>query len=282
VKFLGLAEWLAGFVLLYAPVLAKLARDWAADANYSHGFLVVPLAAYLAWESRTTIYSAPVRPSRWGFVAVLASLGVLLVGSLGAELFLTRLSMIGVVAGTVVFSFGWAVLRAVAFPIAFLLLMIPPPAIVFNAIALPLQLWASHVGETMLRVSNVPVFREGNVLVLPNVTLQVSEACSGIRSLVSLGTAAIVFAHMVEPRRPRRVLLVMSSVPIAILVNAVRVAATGIAAASYGPEAASGILHATSGWLMFIAALGLLWAFHRTLVRFAPVPRGASLAGAPA
>jgi exosortase len=277
-----LSAWLAGFVLLYAPVIANLARDWSADANYSHGFLVMPLAAYLAWDSRATIRSAAIRPSRWGLVAVFASLVVLLVGSFGAELFLTRLSMIGILAGTLLFSFGWGVLRAVAFPIAFLLLMIPPPAIVFNAIAFPLQLWASHIGEAMLRVSNVPVFREGNVLVLPNVTLQVSEACSGIRSLVSLGTAAIVFAHLMERRRGRRVLLAMSSIPIAILVNAVRVAATGIAAAYYGPEAASGILHAISGWLMFIAALGLLWAFHRMLVRFAPVSPGAALAGASA
>jgi hypothetical protein len=145
--FLGLAVWIAGFTALYAPVAGGLARDWAADANYSHGFLVVPLAGYLMWARRARIASAPIVPSWWGLGVVAASVVVFLAGTLGAELFLTRISMVGVVAGSVLLVAGWRVLRATAVPVAFLLLMVPPPAIVFNAVAMPLQLWASQAGE---------------------------------------------------------------------------------------------------------------------------------------
>jgi exosortase len=271
----GAAVWLAGFVTLYFAVLGKLWQDWAADPNYSHGFFVAPLAVLIAWDRRAALRAAIGRGSASGFVLVAGSLFLFLVGVLGAELFLTRTSMIGVIAGSVLFAFGWRMLRIAALPIAFLLLMIPPPTIVFNQIALPLQLLASTVGEGMLRLVGVAVFREGNVLVLPNVTLQVSEACSGIRSLVSLGTAAILYAYFMERRRGRRVILALSSVPIAIAVNALRVAATGVAAAFYGAEAAEGVLHTISGWLMFVAALVMLWALHQLMGRLpsaAPAP----------
>jgi exosortase len=161
-------------------------------------------------------------------------------------------------------------LRAAAFPLGFLLLMIPPPAIVFNRIALPLQLWASEAGAGTLRAAGVPVLREGNVLVLPGVTQQVSEACSGIRSLMSLGTFAILFAYISEDRQFRRVLLALMSVPIAVAVNAFRVALTGLAAAHYGRWAAEGVMHAAAGWAMFVVALILLCALGRLSRRHAP------------
>ncbi len=276
----GAVVWLVGFGSLYAPVLAKLWRDWEADPNYSHGFMVVPLAAMIAWDRRASLRAAVVAGSNVGLAVVIASLLLLVVGTFGAELFLTRVSMVGVVAGSVLYACGWRVLRVAALPIAFLLLMIPPPAIVFNQIALPLQLLASSVGEAMLRLIGVPVFREGNVLVLPNVMLQVSEACSGIRSLVSLFAGAVLYAYYMEKRRGRRVVLALSAIPIAIVVNALRVAATGIAAAYYGPEAAEGVLHTISGWLMFVVALLLVWALHRVMERVhTPAFRG-SMAGA--
>jgi exosortase len=270
---------------LYAPVLAKLAHDWSADPNYSHGFAVAPLAAWLAWDRRRLLRGTaaphPEPSASWlGLTAIAASLVLYALGTFGAELFVTRVSMIGVVAGTVLYAAGWRVARWAAFPIAFLLLMIPPPSIVFNQVALPLQLLASQVGEHVLRAGGVPVFREGNVLVLPNITLQVSEACSGIRSLLSLGTVAIIFAYVTERRRGRRVALALSSVPIAIAVNALRVAATGFAAAYYGPQAAEGVLHTISGWLMFVAALGLLWLLQRAMARFDAPAAGPAFAGA--
>ncbi|MCA1651640.1 MAG: exosortase/archaeosortase family protein, partial [Acidobacteria bacterium] len=190
----------SGFVVLYVNVVAKLIHDWATDDNYSHGFLIVPIALYLAWERRARLATARVRGNYLGLVVLIGSVLVLMAGVLGAELFLTRISIIGVVIGMILFVWGWNYLRILAFPVAFLILMVPLPAIVFNQIAFPLQLLASRVGEVTLAAANIPVLREGNVIVLANTSLEVAEACSGIRSLISLLTLGIVFGYLVDPR----------------------------------------------------------------------------------
>ena len=179
----------------YAAVLAGLVHQWTSDDNYSHGFFVVPLALYFAWERRQSLAAATITPRFAGLLTIVASLLVYLAGVLGAELFLTRVSLIGVIAGTVLFLLGWAHLRILAFPIAFLLLMIPLPAIVFNQIAFPLQLVASQMGEGVIALTGVPVLRDGNILHLPSRSLEVVEACSGIRSLISLLMLAIVLGY---------------------------------------------------------------------------------------
>jgi len=184
----------ASFLLLYGGVVRHLVHDWIRDENYSHGFLIIPLALYFAWERRTRLAALSLAPSNIGLIIVFGSLGVLLAGVLGAELFLTRVSLIGLTAGSIVFLLGWQALRVLAFPVALLLLMIPIPALIFNQIAFPLQLLASQVGETALRTLGVPVLREGNVIVLANTSLEVAEACSGIRSLISLLTLGIVYS----------------------------------------------------------------------------------------
>ena len=188
------------FLTLYRPVILKLVHDWATDGNYSHGFLVVPLAAYFAWARSKQLSRLPVRPHWTGALLVVSSMAVLLAGQLGAELFLMRISILGTLVGTIVFLLGWRHVLALAFPLAFLLLMIPIPAIVFNQIAFPLQLLASSFGETVLSACHIPVLREGNVIILANTTLEVAEACSGIRSLVSLLTLAIVYGYFVDQR----------------------------------------------------------------------------------
>ena len=192
---------LAGFALLYRQVVVKLVMDWYNDDNYSHGFLIVPLALYFVWERREKLRKIPVTPNAFGLVFVLGSVALLIAGILGSELFLTRISILGTVVGVILFLFGWAHLRALAFPVAFLLLMIPIPAILFNQIAFPLQLLASQFGESAMGLANIPVLREGNVLILANTTLEVAEACSGIRSLVSLLTLAIVFGYFSDRAR---------------------------------------------------------------------------------
>ena len=245
--------------LMYAGVLSSLARQWASDDNYSHGFFVLPLALYFAWERRGALAAATPRPGPGGVVLMLASLTVWLVGLLGAELFLTRVSMIGVIAGTIWFVWGRRPARILAFPLLFLLLMIPLPSIVFNQLAFPLQLLASQVGETVIATAGIPVLREGNVLHLPTRTLEVAEACSGIRSLVSLLMLAIVLGYFTEPRAGARVVIALAAIPIAIVANASRVAGTGLAAEWVSPEVAEGFFHTFSGWLMFVAAFaGLL------------------------
>jgi exosortase len=264
---------LSGVAIAYSDVLADLVRAWSTDDNYSHGFLIPPIAAYLAWERRHRFWAAPLRPSAAGLVVILASLLVFAVGSLGVELFLTRVSLLGVLIGVVLFFSGWARLGVMAFPLGFLVLMVPLPAILFNQIAFPLQLVASRFGEAIVRAADIPVVREGNVLVLANITLEVAEACSGIRSLVSLLTLGIVFGYAADRRRWVRTLVAISAVPVAILSNGARVAGTGIAAHYFGRTAAEGFFHEFSGWLVFIVAFALMLAFQRLLARL--VPEGA-------
>ncbi len=181
-----------GMLVVYLPMLQKLVYDWGHDDNYSHGFLIIPIAAYLVWERRADLAAARDSPSWVGLAVVAVSLMMLVAGQLGAELFLTRVSLIGVLAGALLFLYGWEHLRIAWFPLAFLILMIPVPAIIFNQIAFPLQLLASRFGETVLQLFNIPVLREGNVITLANTQLEVAEACSGIRSLISLLTLGIV------------------------------------------------------------------------------------------
>ena len=265
----------AATLVVYFPILTSLVRQWTSDDNYSHGFIVAPFAAYFAWQQRDKLAAAPRRPHWLGLLVVAGSLCVLLAGLFGAELFLTRISLIGVLAGAVLFLYGARHLRLLAFPIAFLFLMVPLPAVVFNQIAFPLQLFASGVGERVLSLCGVPVLREGNILVLPTTTLEVAQACSGIRSLVSLLTLAILLGKFTEPRVWARVALALLAVPVAIAANAARVAGTGLAADWIGPQAAEGFFHEFSGWVVFVIAFTLLMALQRVLatssrLRFAP------------
>ncbi len=260
----------SAFWWLYAPVLSKLVHDWWTDGNYSHGFLIIPIAAYLAWERRLPLMRAALRPTSIGLFVIIASLLVMVAGTLGAELFLTRVSMLGVLAGIVLFAGGWTHVRILAFPLGFLLLMIPIPAIIFNQIAFPLQLLASRFGTAVLSFAGIPVLREGNVIVLAKTSLEVAEACSGIRSLISLLTLGIVVGYFSDRRVWVRTALALGTIPIAIFTNGVRVAGTGVAAQYFGAEAAEGFLHAFSGWLMFIVALLIVFGVQRILNALRP------------
>jgi exosortase len=249
----------AAAILLYADVLTGLVRQWSTDDNYSHGFFVLPLALYFAWERRDGLARAAVRPSIAGVILVALSLGVLLAGRLGAELFLTRVSLVGVLVGAVLFVWGREHLKLLLFPLSFLLLMIPLPAIIFNQIAFPLQLVASQAGEAAIAFAGIPVLREGNVLRLPAQTLEVVEACSGLRSLISLIMLGVVLGYFTDRRTWARVAITIAAVPIAIIANAIRVAGTGIASEWVSPAAAEGFFHTFSGWLVFVVAFsGLL------------------------
>lgn len=254
-----------GVLWVYWGVMSSLVRQWASDDNYSHGFFVVPLALFFAWERRAALANAPRRPSGAGLVLLVASLALLVAGYLGAELFLTRVSLVGVLAGITLFVWGRDQFRILAFPIAFLLLMIPLPAIIFNQIAFPLQLLASRTGEVVLALAGIPVLREGNVLQLPTRSLEVAEACSGIRSLVSLLMLGVVLGYFTERRTGARIIIALAAIPIAIVANAARVAGTGLASELVSPAAAEGFFHTFSGWLMFVVAFAGLLAVQRTL-----------------
>lgn len=252
-------------VLLYGSVLKALVLQWWNDPDYSHGFFVPLFSGYILWQQRERWLSAQTKPSNFGFVVMLGSIGLLVLGSLGAELFTSRFSLLLLLAGMILFLSGWDLLRAVSLPLGFLVLMIPIPAIIYNKITFPLQLLASRFASSLLETVGVPVLRDGNVLVLSNYSLEVVEACSGIRSLMSLVALAVAYGYLVEPRRWARFLLVVLMVPIAIVTNATRITGAGMLAHRFGPAAAEGFIHEFSGWAIFLIALLLMFVCHRIL-----------------
>ena len=245
----------SSFAIAYADVFGWLLTDWQFDGDYSHGLLVVPVAAYLAYERRHRIRDTPRNPSWTGLLLLAVSLGLLVIGTLSSQ-FLARLSIVLTVIASVAFVLGWRHVRVLAFPIAFLLLMIPPPEILFNRLTGSLQLVASSFAEQALVAWGIPVFRAGNVLNLPRLNLDVAEACSGIRSLMTLVTFGVLYAHYAHRSAWRQWVLVLMMVPIATGANALRVAGTGLLAYYYGLDAATSFFHTFSGLVVFIVALG--------------------------
>ncbi|MGB8581899.1 MAG: exosortase A [Candidatus Sulfotelmatobacter sp.] len=254
----------AGLLLwLYVPTLFHLVAQWWQDPNFSHGFFVPLFAGFVIWQERARLARVKVQPSWYGVAILGFGLSVLILGQMGAEIFLSRVSLLIVLAGLTVLFLGWNFFRAMLFPWAFLVLMIPIPAIVFNQITFPLQLLASKVASTMLPWLGVPVLREGNVIMLPAMSLEVADACSGIRSLMSLATLAIIYGYLMERKTSVRVLLAIASLPIAVAANSLRVVGTGLLVQYWDPDKAQGFFHEFQGWLMFVASLIMLYLLHR-------------------
>jgi len=262
-------------LLLYAPVLKSLVLDWWSDPDYSHGFFVPLFSGYILWRQRERWMKIEIKPSNFGLLVILGAIGLLLVGSLGAEFFTSRFSLLVLLAGMILFLAGWKFLRAVSFPLCFLIFMIPLPAIIYNQITFPLQLIASRFATFWLELVHVPVLRDGNVLILSNYSLEVVEACSGIRSLMTLISLAVIYGYLLEPRLWVRFVLVVLMVPIAIVSNAIRIMGAGMMAHRFGPAAAEGFLHEFSGWVIFLISLLLLFALHWILRHIGKVPRAA-------
>ena len=266
-----LVEWcviLAGLILmLYASVIKDLVLQWWTDPDYGHGFFVPLFAGYILWHERKRWTKTEIKPSNFGFVVMLGAIALLLLGSLGAELFTSRFSLLVLLAGLILFLAGWKMLRAVSFPLGYLMWMIPIPVIIYNQITFPLQLIASRLATAGLELAQVPVLRDGNVLIMSNYSLEVVEACSGIRSLMTLMALAVAFGYLVSPRRWVRYVLAALMVPIAIVTNGVRIMGAGILARHFGPAAAEGFLHEFSGWAIFLVALVLMFVSHWILRR---------------
>jgi exosortase len=250
---------------LYSSILYHLIGQWWQDPNFSHGFFVPLFSAFVVWQDRSRLARLPVIPSSWGLLIVACALFVLIVGVMGAELFLSRISLLILIAGLVIYFLGWNYFRTMLFPWAFLILMIPIPAIIFNQITFPLQLLASKVASVVLPPLGVPVLREGNVISLPAMVLEVAEACSGIRSLLSLTTLAIIYGYLMETRNSVRIGLALASLPIAVAANSLRIVGTGLLVQYWDPEKAEGFFHLFSGWLIFVISLLMLFLFHRVL-----------------
>ena len=287
---------------VYFTVLLKLGGDWWTDENYSHGLLIPFVIGYILWLERQRFSEVTKRPAVWwGAIGVGSSLLLLWAGTAGAELFVQRISLVVMLASTVVYFWGFRLLRQIAVPLLLLILSIPIPQIIFNRIAFPLQLFASRCAVGAMSFLSIPVLRQGNIIELMPLgasepkKLAVVEACSGIRSLMTLVTLAVVYAYFTRPKQGpsekgsahehgkskfaahllksftfwRSLTLVVTAVPIAILTNALRVSGTGVLAHYYGTRVADGFFHSFSGWVIYIAAAVLLFATGWVLDRFA-------------
>jgi len=271
-------------VWLYYSILDRLAAEWWHDPNFSHGFFVPAFSLFVLWQDRERLKRVRIAPSWTGLPIVVFALIMLVLGELGVELFSSRTSFIVLLAGLIILFRGWPQFRAVLFPWAFLFLMVPLPAIILQRFTFPLQILASKLATWSLQTAGVPTLREGNQIYLPHITLEVVQACSGIRSLVSLLTLAIIYGYLTEDRNRVRVLLACAAIPIAVVANVFRIFVTGLVG-QWDPDKAEGFYHEFQGWLVFLAALGLLFALHRfintiwkrTLV--ARVPRQSSDSG---
>ena len=258
--FLTLALLVA---VLYRGVGVKLVKDWYTLPDFSHGFLIPFFVAYLIWERRAVLARTPVRPSWAGIPLVLLGLLLLLTGIFGADLFLSRFSFLLLAAGMTWSLAGRKMLKELSFSLFVLLLAIPLPTLIFNQITFPLQLLASHFASAVLPSLGVPVLRDGNIIQLPAMQLEVAEACSGIRSLLSLFTLAVIYGYFLEKSRSRRVFLALASIPIAVTANVARIVGTGLCVQYWDPDKAMGFFHEFSGWLMFLVSLTLLYLVHK-------------------
>lgn len=256
-------------LILFYPVLTSLVQDWINLPDFSHGFLVPLVSCYLIWERRAKL-SGSARPDNWGLVLLAFGIVLLMFGRLAAEFFIQRISILVVIAGIVLFIFGRERLKTIAFPLAFLLLMIPLPSILLQKITFPLQLFASRCAADALELLSIPVLREGNMIYLSNTSLEVAEACSGIRSMISLLTLGILFAYFTKKILWQRIVLVLACIPVTILVNAFRVSVTGFLAYHYGAKVAGGFFHEFSGFILFFMAVAMFYGLTLLLPRPAP------------
>ena len=245
-------------IVVYAPILYYMVIHWKVVDDYSHGFLIVPLALYFAWERRPQLRRAVIEPNWWGVLPLFLGTVTLTIGRLGVELMNMRVSFVLTLIGLVLLLFGKQVSRILAFPLLFLFLMVPLPQSLVNVVAFPLQLIAADAATGVLYLLGIPALREGNIIHLATTQLFVEQACSGLRSLMALVTLGVIFAYFFRKTLAERLIIVASAIPIAILVNAFRVALTGVLTHHFGQEAASGWIHQTEGMFTFAIAMVIL------------------------
>jgi exosortase len=260
-----LVAWFGGLLLLcYGPILYRMAVQWATDENMGHGFFVPLVAGYIAWRRRDALIFDPRRGNLWGLAIVIFGALLSLVATLGAELFTARLSFIIALAGVILYLGGMRWIKALLFPLALLPFMIPIPTIIYAQLTLHLQILASQLGEMLITLMGIPVLRAGNTLQLPSQTLDIAEACSGIRSLLSLMFLSLIFAYFMDKKVWMRWALLAATIPIAIGANGIRVALTGLLS-EVNTKLASGMYHETEGYIVFIVALTALFLTHRLI-----------------
>lgn len=255
--FFGLL--LLAIAVLYADIFQGLYGDWLHDENYSHGFLVPLIAAYFAWSQRETLEGLDIKPATSGLILIFFALLILLAGVAAQEYYTRRSSFIFLLAGLIAFFFGWRWLKALLLPVGFLFFMIPLPYVIYDAISFPLKLFVAKFSVDTLKLIGVVVLREGNIIMFPHTVLEVADACSGLRSIVSLLALGVTLAVLTQPKMSRKILLVALTIPIAVFTNMVRVVVTGYLAQHYGAAVAEGFFHDFAGMGVFLMAMLLLF-----------------------
>jgi len=255
------------FVFLYHHTFRGLMYDWSADDNYSHGFLIPFIAGYMIWQKKAQLEKIVSKPSHWGLVFILSGIFLHIAGNIGAELFTMRFSIPVMLFGLILYLFGKETAREVWVPLAYLIFMIPIPSIIWNQMAFPLQLFAAKLTADIIYFIGIPVLREGNVLHLANTSLEVVDACSGLRSLTSLLALSAAFAYISSLKNISKWILFLSAIPIAVIVNIIRLTSTAMMARWIGAETAQGFLHDMSGMAVFAVAFVLLFAVSSVLTK---------------
>ena len=264
-------ELFAFFLLLlavYHSIIYEMILEWKNDDNYSHGFLVPFISAYLAYMRKDDLLAAVVRPCNAGLAIVGLGLGVLCLGWLGSEYFTQRSSLVIIVAGSVLYVLGLEVFKILLAPLCYLLLMVPIPYIIYDAAALPLKLLVTKVSVLSMKALGIVVWQEGNILMFPNITLEVVDACSGLRSIMSLLALGAAYAFVLHTKTRDRIILILSTLPIAIFTNCLRVIATGILAQYVGSAAAEGFFHEFAGLFIFACAVFMFVTLSALLKRW--------------
>jgi len=255
------------FLLLYAPVYPSLVDTWLNDSNNSHGLLVPFIFLYLVWMLKDEIKATELRSSLVGLVILAVSLAIYFASFVGDLAFPARITMITTLAGLVLYTCGWQVFKLLLFPILFLFFMVPVPVTILGLIAFPLQLFVSDLSANLIDWYGIPVYQEGNLLFFARYSFEVTEACSGIRSMVSFLTLGALFAYFARDSWTKSALLVLSAIPLAILVNLIRVTGTGILANYFGNRVAQGFLHDFSGFVVFgigvLLMLSEVWVLNK-------------------
>lgn len=253
--------------LMYHDIFYKMILDWKRDENYSHGFLVPFIAAYLAYMRKEDLLNAAIRPCNAGLALVIMGLGGLLLGWLGTEYFTMRSSLVVILAGSTLYLLGWEIFKILLAPLCYLLLMVPIPYIIYDAAAFPLKLLVTEVSVLSMKALGIVVWQEGNILMFPNITLEVADACSGLRSIMSLLALGAAYAFVIHSKARDRAILIFSTLPIAVFTNCLRVIATGVLAQYIGSAAAEGFFHEFAGLFVFGAAVVMFVALGTFLKR---------------
>jgi len=266
--------WFLGLlIVLFFPVLKVMVAEWATDEDMGHAFFVPLVAGYMVWEDRHKLQALPVKPYWPAAVLIVYGFCQMLLGFMGADFFIARTAFLISLVGVIWTLAGTAVLRALAFPLFLLLFMIRIPLFIYQQITFPLQIFASQVAAFSLQLIGIPVIRDGNILELPSQRLAVIEACSGIRSLLSLTFLSLAYAHFFDRRAWMKIVLFVATIPIAIIATAGRITLTGILS-EYNKDLAEGAYHMFEGWVIFIVALIALLSLHRLILRFARPSHG--------